>query len=238
MKILVVGGAGYVGDILWPALEAEHESFCFDRCKVERLGTRSIVGNVSDDAAVREAVKSMDGVIYLAKGESPDSPKPFNDIDEAFNVNVRGAYRFLQAGLEADVSCFVYPSSIGIIRDRPADEPVDESKPPDVWSPYAMTKRLGEHLCAAAATQFPDATVIVLRLMAPRNETDFRRDQKQACGSVVTSIGPNDVRSLFLAAINCSKPGLHILQATGDLQGLRFPNTRATALLDWHPLGG
>ena len=54
---------------------------------------------------------------------------------------------------------------------------------------------------------------------------------------VTPQTGPRDTCRLFLAALRLSEPGVHILQASGDVQGQHFPNTRVRELLGWEPRG-
>ena len=68
MRVLVVGGAGYVGTIIRPALAEHHDYYCYDRTKIEELGERSIVGDVGDSAAVKRVVKGAEAIVYLAMG--------------------------------------------------------------------------------------------------------------------------------------------------------------------------
>ena len=241
MKVLVVGGAGYVGSILQPALQAEHDYYCFDQCRVEGLGDRSLAGDLNDDVAVKRAVKGMQSIVYLAM-ENKKRPR---DLDQSFNINTLGVYRLLTYSLKAGVRHFVYASSMSVYRHlwKHDGSTLDESTAPNAWDPYGLGKRLGEHVCQAAAQHYPRATIIALRLITPCNDEDFltgrRRKlvaiQTQNAGAIVTA--PNDLRRLFLAAIKCSQTGAHIVQATGDLDNRKFPNHRVAELLDWRPRG-
>lgn len=236
MKLLVVGGGGYVGSILQPAFQKHHDYHCFDTQPIDSLGPRCIVADVHDDKAVRKAIQGMDAVVYLAMGSRPD--RIFvQHIDLAFSVNLAGAYRFLRHSLNASVKRFVYASSLSVYHKAGYQPYLDEKMPPTAWAPYGLSKRLAEQTCLIAAAKYPQATITVLRLMLPRNEADFpslkyRPGQKNPC-----ALGPNDLRRLFLAALQCDQPGAHIVQASGDLENLRFPNTCATQLLGWKPQG-
>ena len=72
MKVLIVGGSGFVGSILRPALEAEHDCRCFDIKQGDWPAECMVIGDVHDDDAVRTAVKDMDAVLYLAMGARRD----------------------------------------------------------------------------------------------------------------------------------------------------------------------
>ena len=238
MKLLVIGGAGHVGRILQPALQAEHDYTCFDRTRIEGLGDRSIVGDVGDTAAAEQAVHSMEAVVYLAMGTRDGTAATCTDLDAAFNVNVRDAYRFFSVALNAKVRRYVYVSTLSVYAavfdNLTIQSRVDEQIKPNAWSPYGLSKRLGETLCEAGAQQYTDATIIALRLIRPCNEAQFAAPEAHRPRY---GIGPNDLRRLFLAAICCSKPGAHIVQASGDLTNQDLSNARATKLLGWQPQG-
>jgi UDP-glucose 4-epimerase len=238
MKVLAVGGAGIVGTILRPALEDAHELYVFDQRKVEALDGRSLVGDVSDDEAVRCAVAGMDAIVYLATGVHPDKQIGVHDVDRAFDVNLRGAYRFMREGLEAGVRRFIYASSLSVYDDLyESGSYVDESVPPNAWRPYGLSKRLAEKLCEAGAMRYPNAMIIALRLLKPVAKERLQGVQARRADWPRYVTGPVDLRRLFLAALACSRPGAHVVQASSDVAGTWFANTSATALLGWHPIG-
>ena len=236
MKVLVVGVAGHVGSIVRPALEREHECRLFDRRPLPDTNGRCIIGDVNDEALVQQAVQDMDAVVYLAMGIKPGTEKVCSDIGPAFAVNVVGWYRFLREGLAAGVRRFVYASTLSVYCHR-RPERIDEHVPADAWDPYGISKRQGEALCHAAAHQYPDATIIVLRMVWPLNEAGWEHQKVHRPQVQIQHFaqGPNDPRRLYLAALACDAPGAHIVQTSGDVEGSYCPNTRATELLGWAP---
>jgi nucleoside-diphosphate-sugar epimerase len=238
MKVLVIGGAGYVGSIVRPALEAAHTCRYLDLKPLPDAAARSIVGDVNDPEVVEQAVQDIDAIVWLAMGMKPGmGTKGCNDLDAAFEVNVRGLYRVLFAADEAGVRRFVYASSLSVYRGlkrNPA--PITEELEPDAWRSYGITKRIGEYLGHAWLQHQPEAVFVALRLMWPRNEADWPGNEYRP-GKKWYPIGPNDLRRVFLAALECAQPGAHSVQVTGDLGGEYVPNARATELLGWKPLG-
>ena len=76
-----------------------------------------------------------------------------------------------------------------------------------------------------------------LRLMAPSNRETFTPVGYKR-GAVWQLMGPNDTARLFVASVErTATPGLVVVQATGDLEGVQFSNARATAELGWKPEG-
>jgi len=235
MRVLVVGGAGHVGSIIRSALEQQHACRYFDLRPVPGAEDRTIVADVNDDPAVAKSLVDVDALVYLAMGKPPRT-RDCSEIDGMFIVNVIGFYRFLWHALHAGVRRIVYASSLSVYQKLYEGLPRDESIAADSFAAYGVTKRLGEQMCLAGAQQHPDATIVALRLMFPQDEEGWaKRDPSKQ--HWLGALGPQDTRRLFLAAVACNRPGAHIVQASGDTDGQSFPNTAATELLDWRPLG-
>jgi nucleoside-diphosphate-sugar epimerase len=233
MRVLVVGGAGYVGSIVRPVLEQRYQCRYFDRVPPQGVEAQSvIVGDVNDDAAVAAAVQNgVESILYMAMGKQEGN---IHDVNTSLLVNVGGWYRFLKSGLAAGVRRFVYASSLSVYDNLKSGIRQDESKPPDAWKkPYGVSKRLGEAIGEMAAAAEPSASILALRLMLPRNDEDWRRPTTLH----LAPMGPNDTRRLFLAALAFDRPGWHVVQTSGDLEGKLFPNDCARELLGWEPRG-
>ena len=236
MRLLVVGGAGFVGSILRPALESAHHCTYLDIKPVPGAEDRTTVGSVTDEAAVALATKNIEGVIYLAMGVGPPGLH-CDDIGPAFDVNVQGLYRVLTQSFAGGARTFVYTSTLSVYTEICKGRNVDEATPPNETRSYGLTKRLGEQVCQALAPAHPLATLVCLRLYQPRSDQQWNDPVNGAELRSWHTLGPDDLRALYLASLNLHNPGCHILQASGDLDGTRFPNHRATALLGWQPQG-
>src|SRR5438552_1232857 len=112
MKVLVVGGAGYVGTILRPALEKEHQCVHFDLRPVPGAEERTIIGDVTDPDATTRAVQEMDVVLYLAMGAGHSTK--YVDPRPSFAVNTHGVYQFLKAALKSGIRRFVSTSTLSV----------------------------------------------------------------------------------------------------------------------------
>lgn len=237
MKLLVVGGAGYVASILRPVIEARYDCWYFDRRPVPGFESRSIVADVNDQEQIDRAVQGAHAILYLAMGTNLTKPRDVHDIDLAFDVNVQGFYRFASAGLSAGAQSVIYASTLSIYGSLFHEPTLDENLPPDAWDSYGLSKRLGESICLAAGQAYPRATVLALRLIQPKNEHDWANAERRAGTHSGLHTGPEDTRELFLAALACNKPGTHIVQASGDVTNRILPNNRVFALLGWKPQG-
>ncbi|OHV20506.1 hypothetical protein BBK14_27735 [Parafrankia soli] len=153
MTILVTGATGRVGSRLVARLRAGHDEVRMlvrDGAKAEplvALGAEAVVGDVTDQSIVEEAVKGVDSVVHLV---TIFRSLPGQDIDE---VNVAATIRLARTALRTGVSRFVYCSTnqvYGPGRGRPAVE-TDE---PDPDRPYSITKTAAERaLCHLHETE-------------------------------------------------------------------------------------
>jgi UDP-glucuronate 4-epimerase len=164
-RILVTGGAGFVGSTLVDRLLAEgrevvvldsFDPFYPEARKRENLAgaTRSPrfrleVGDLRDGAAVARALAGVDAVVHLAAlaGVRPSLERPAEYAD----VNVRGTALLAEAMARAGVARMVFASSSSVYGEREGTSgPFRESDPVErPVSPYAATKKAGELLLHA-----------------------------------------------------------------------------------------
>jgi UDP-arabinose 4-epimerase len=149
-RILVTGGAGYVGSHCAKALAAAgHEGIIFDSLlfghrEFVRWG-KLIEGDVRDAAAL-DAVFSayrIDAVMHFAAlayvGESVTTPGRYYD------VNLHGTRILLDAMVRAGVSGIVFSSSCAVYGE-PKLMPISESAPLNPINPYGFTKLACERM--------------------------------------------------------------------------------------------
>lgn len=113
MKIIVLGGAGFLGSYVADALTEEgHRVRIFDLCKSEYLKPKQemIVGDITDKSAVETAVKGCDVVYNFAAIADIDVAK--NKPVDVVNVNILGNTFALEAARKAGVKRFIYASSV------------------------------------------------------------------------------------------------------------------------------
>ncbi|MFZ0091123.1 MAG: UDP-glucose 4-epimerase GalE, partial [Solirubrobacteraceae bacterium] len=144
MKVLVTGGAGYIGSVVSRhLLQAGHEVVVLD--SLER-GHRAAVADaarlvVADlreadavDAAVREG---FDGVLHFAAfalvGESVSQPELY------YHNNVVGTMNLLDAMRTAEVPRLVFSSTCAVY-GQPDEVPISEAAPTRPTSPYGASK--------------------------------------------------------------------------------------------------
>ena len=149
-RILVTGGAGYVGSHCAKALAAAgHEGIIFDSLlfghrEFVRWG-KLIQGDIRDAAALDAvfAAYRIDAVMHFAAlayvGESVTTPGRYYD------VNLNGTRTLLDAMVRAGVSDMVFSSSCAVYGE-PKLMPISESTPLNPINPYGFTKLACERM--------------------------------------------------------------------------------------------
>ena len=144
MKLLVTGGAGYVGSVVAAQLvEAGHETVVLDDLSKGHEdavpdGARLVEGSLLDEAFVRETLANgFDGVFHFAAlslvAESVEEPERY------YRNNVGGTLNLLDAMGEAGVSRLVF-SSTAAVYGEPEEVPIPETSPAAPTNPYGNSK--------------------------------------------------------------------------------------------------
>jgi len=169
MRVLVAGGAGYIGShTVKRLLERGHEAVVFDdlsrghREAVERLGVPAVWGDLADRASVRAALRDhrIEVVMHFAAfayvGESVEHALLYYDNNVATTI---GLLRCMQ---EAGVAKFVFSSSCATYGD-PERVPITEDAPQRPVSPYGRTKLMVEDVLRDAIVSDPGFAFASLR---------------------------------------------------------------------------
>ena len=155
-RILVTGGAGFIGSALVRLLAADGvavrvlDNFSIGSpAYLEGVEHEIVVADLADRSAVADAVAGCDGIVHLAaRAGIPDSVA---DPLGTFDANVTQLLGVLDAGRLAGVDRFVLASSNAVL--GPHEPPADEQVLPRPNSPYGASKLAGEaYLSAYAAT--------------------------------------------------------------------------------------
>jgi UDP-glucose 4-epimerase len=147
MRVLVTGGAGFIGSHVVDALRAAgHVAIVFDTRGV-RNDPDAMRGDILDAPALGRAVTGCDAVVHLAAAADVDAVEA--DPTMAENVNARGTLHVLQAARAAGVGRVIYASTIWVYSDsgtRLVDEATPLAAPAHL---YTATKLAGELYCRA-----------------------------------------------------------------------------------------
>lgn len=158
MKVLVVGGSGFIGTRLVGALrEAGHEPRILDLVPSPTFPEISTIGDVTVAADVEAALAGTDTVVNLA-AEHRDDVRPLSRYDA---VNVGGARTLVAAAASSGVGRIVFTSTVavyGLGRPRP-----DESAPTQPFNDYGRTKLEAEDVLKSWAAEDPSRSLSIVR---------------------------------------------------------------------------
>lgn len=144
MKVLVAGGAGYIGSQVNEDLNRQgHQTVVLDSLTKGHRGAvtsgKLIQGDISDTELVKKVLKEekIEAVIHFAAfslvGESVTSPAKY------FRNNIGGGQALLDAMIECDVKRIVF-SSTAAVYGEPVKIPIPEDHPQNPTNPYGFSK--------------------------------------------------------------------------------------------------
>ena len=159
MKLLVTGGAGYIGSIVARFLiEDGHEVVVFDN--LERghreavpADAQLIVGDLRNPEDPRGALRAggFEGVLHFAAlalvGESVEHPERY------YRTNVAGTLNLLEAMVAYEVPRLVFSSTCAVY-GQPDEVPISETAPPRPQNAYGASKLAADHLIGDFCTAY------------------------------------------------------------------------------------
>ncbi|MBW3605860.1 MAG: UDP-glucose 4-epimerase GalE [Actinobacteria bacterium] len=147
MRVLVTGGAGYIGSVTVAQLrDRGHEVVVVDdlrsgHAELVPEGVDVISADIAEPQAYRDALADVDACVHFAAsieaGESMRRPEAF------FANNTAGTLRLLEALTDADVDRFVLSSTAAVYGD-PERVPIDEDDATRPTNAYGESKLLIE----------------------------------------------------------------------------------------------
>lgn len=159
MRILVTGGAGFIGShIVKQLLNQNHEVVVYDKLIVNSSLLTTIEGDVKDTKKLVNALEGVSAVIHMASFIAVEESvkNPLKYIDN----NVLGTTSLLIAMREAGVKKIVFSSS-ATVYGEPSSLPILEDAPLSAANPYAASKIAMEALCESfAKTDGFNATIL------------------------------------------------------------------------------
>lgn len=182
MKILVTGGAGYIGshtilEIIrltdWDVISADNflrsSPKTFERIKsITGKTILNYPGNLTDLSATEKIFKEnpdISGVIHFAALKSV--PESVENPDLYHHNNMRSLENILACLVKFKIAYFIFSSSCSVYGNI-ASLPVNEDTPcQKAESPYALTKQLGEDLIRQFTKSHSSLHCIALRYFNP-----------------------------------------------------------------------
>jgi UDP-glucose 4-epimerase len=166
-RVLVTGGAGFIGSNLVRALlERGDEVRVLDnfatgnRANLEGLDVEVVEGELRSYERVHNAVRGTEVVFHL--GALGSVPRSVQDPLTSSAVNVEGTLNVLLAARDEGIRRVVFSSSSSVYGVR-RDLPVKEDVAPDPLSPYGVAKLAAERYCVAFSRVYERFETVVLR---------------------------------------------------------------------------
>ncbi|MEO8033253.1 MAG: SDR family NAD(P)-dependent oxidoreductase [Acidobacteriota bacterium] len=160
MRVLVTGGAGFIGSNLVKLLtESGHDIVVLDnyasghRQNLDPFPQAHVVtGDVRDEAVVRQAMEGCEAVFHLAAsvGNVRSIEHPIDDSQ----INMIGTLNVLEGARQVGVRKVVFSSSAGIFGELKT-VPIREDHPAEPDTPYGASKLGAEKMCLAYAKLYP-----------------------------------------------------------------------------------
>ncbi len=175
MRVVITGGAGFIGSHLVEAWEDRAEVIVLDNFRTgfehNLVGRkcRLVNGSIEDRELVRELMQGVDYVFHMAAMVSV--PESVNNPRETVALNVNGLLNVLDAAVEAGVKKVVFSSSAAVYGNNPTVPKVEDMLP-EPLSPYAITKLDGEHYLEFYRREFGLQTVALrfFNVFGPRQD--------------------------------------------------------------------
>jgi UDP-glucose 4-epimerase len=217
MKVLVTGGAGYIGAHVSELLQENGYSVRifddFSNGLDKRVKNFKDIfnGDITDREAVLKSMDGMDAVIHLAAkkavGESVSNPLKY------YTNNVGGTMNVLAAMSLKKVNKLVFSSSAAVYSPSEKDA-IEESDPTDPLSPYGATKLLSEQLISKVG-QAEGFSTISLRYF-------------NVVGSKKVEFGDNSRDNLVPKVFAAYKEG-----KSPEIYGADYPTKDGTCIRDY-----
>jgi nucleoside-diphosphate-sugar epimerase len=179
-RVLVTGGAGFIGSNLNPLLlEAGNSVVIFDNLSTGKLENISkiqgnpyfkfVKGDIRDRESLSRALQNVDAVVHLAA--LIDVSASVIDPISTNEINVEGTLNVLQEARNAGIKRLVFASSTAVYGDAKG-LPIKEDSVLTPISPYAASKAAGEAYCSAFSNCYDLETVSLrfFNVYGPRNE--------------------------------------------------------------------
>lgn len=178
MRVLVTGGAGFIGSSLCeslvghPAVEAVvalDDLSTGSRENLTGVDVPLVVGSILDDDVLDRTFRELDAVVHL--GARPSVPRSIAEPFASHETNATGTVKVLEAARRHGVGHVVVASSSSVYGANP-ELPKRETQVPMPVSPYAVSKLASEQYALAWQHSYglPTLAFRFFNVFGPRQE--------------------------------------------------------------------
>ena len=177
-RVLVTGGAGFIGSHIAATLAAHGERVriiddlstgYLENIEAIRGDVDFVRAGLNDGEALRRALEGIEIVFHQAA--IPSVPRSIDNPRETHRACVEATFALLLAARERGVRRIVYAASSSAYGDQPTLPKTEEMRP-DPLSPYAVAKLVGEYYCQVFTRAYGLETVALryFNVFGPRQD--------------------------------------------------------------------
>ncbi len=175
MRVLVTGGAGFIGSHIVEHFQADADVIVLDdlrtgrRRNIDGFNVRFHEGSVLDRNLLRTLMQGVDYVFHLAAMVSV--PESMGKPTDCELINTAGTLTVLEEAARAGVRKLCLSSTSAVYGDNPVN-PKAENMLPEPKSPYAVSKLSAEHYCRmfAAGGRLKTVALRYFNVFGPRQD--------------------------------------------------------------------
>lgn len=191
MKVLVTGGAGFIGShVSKLLLDANHQVTIVDNLSHGHKNSidsrvNFIEADLNDQAKLEEILPGHDGVIHMASlievSESVKNPVAFVEN------NITGTIKLLEAMRKTNVKKIIFSSS-ACVYGQPLKTPITENDPlGEQENPYGLTKVSMEQFCVLYHKLY-NFDVVILRYFNPYGPGELHTPETHAIPNFIKAV--------------------------------------------------
>ncbi len=191
MKILITGGAGFIGSHLVEALSGEHSIVIYDDLSNSAKPdfANFVKGDILDFERLAESSKDCDAVIHLAA--KIDVAQSIIHPEKTMRVNVDGTENVLRCCVQNKIKKIIFASSAAVYGEH--ENIISERAKTDPLSPYGQSKLLAEEKIKKYCEE-SKLGAIIFRIF-----NVYGKNQTQQYGGVITKFADNILQETPLA---------------------------------------
>ena len=251
MRVLLTGGAGYIGSHVVISLhQAGFEFVIYDNfstsnksdlINIERIIGRKldvVNGDIRNKLLLKKTFRlfNIDAVIHLAGFKSVD--ESFIRVNEYYENNFYGTLQLINAMDDCKINKIIFSSS-ATVYGFPKKLPLEEDHDTNPTNPYGMIKLNIEQFLKFKSIKNPDFQSIILRYFNPvgAHESGFIGDKNKKPSNLmpaIVKVGTKEEKNLSIFGNDyntidgtCIRDYVHVMDlANGHVSSLNFFNKR------------
>lgn len=232
-RILITGGLGNLGSKLSAHLRAMGYS---DVIAFDRAGGANLLGDISRyDEAWAQGFAGVTCVFHFAAAAAPTEV-----WEDVLPINIVGTQNVLKAMKRyAPGARMVFASTNHVMGGyRFRDGPVTEDMPPAPFTPYGISKLVGEQLCRAYVAD-GHGSAIALRIgYCQAGDNIPGPHMHMGSWGQQMWLSNRDMLAALQGALEAAEPGFAILNLTSDNPGMRWDLSAARRVIGYSPQDG